>query len=192
MNINLCPHNNNGFFEGPLILEPNIYSDNRGTFYESWNMKDFNKFVNEEIKFVQDNQSISHKGVLRGLHYQKNPMEQGKLVNCTYGSVYDVIVDLREESNTFTFWAGIELNDINKKQLWIPPGFAHGFISLEDNSIFAYKVTNYWSKKDERSLLWNDPKIKIKWPNLIDKIISKKDLGGFSLDDLELNDDLFQ
>ena len=120
-------HNKNGFFEGPLILQPEVYKDERGYFIEKWNMEKFNQILKRPIKFVQDNQSISQKGVLRGMHYQTSPLAQGKLVSCSSGSVFDVIIDLRKNSDTFSFWAGIELKALNFLQLWIPPGFAHGF-----------------------------------------------------------------
>lgn len=191
MKIRSCKHNKNGLFDGPLILEPAIYADSRGLFFESWNKNNFNKIIKNNSKFVQDNQSISKKGVLRGLHYQLPPMDQGKLVRCSNGSVFDVIVDIRKESSTFALWAGIYLNSANNNQLWIPPGFAHGFLALEDTTIFEYKVTNYWSKEHERSLLWNDSRISIDWPDF-DKIsLSQKDSESNNLDKLELLNDLF-
>ena len=191
MKIRKCKHNKNGFFDGPLILEPLIYKDSRGLFFESWNMSNFNEIISSKSKFVQDNQSISRKGVLRGMHYQLPPMDQGKLVRCSNGSVFDVIVDIRKRSNTFSFWAGINLNSLDNKQLWIPPGFAHGFLTLEENSIFEYKVTNYWSREHERSLIWNDATIGIDWPDFDKVYLSQKDSESKNLKKLEFLGDLF-
>ena len=185
-------HNKNGYFDGPLILKPNIFEDSRGYFFESWNKNLFCEKIGYEINFVQDNQSSSKKAVLRGLHYQLPPNSQGKLVRCSYGSVYDVIVDLRKNSRTFSFWAGIELNAKENLEIWIPEGFAHGFLSLEENTIFEYKVTNFWSSAQERSLIWNDPSIEIKWPKLSNEIIiSKKDSEAYSLDQIISHNQLF-
>ena len=185
--------NNKGFFfEGPLILSPEILKDNRGKFFESWNKKTFKDVLKQDINFLQDNVSISQKGVLRGMHYQIPEKVQSKLVRCTNGSVFDVIVDLRENSKSFGLWGSIEINSKNNIQIWIPEGFAHGFLSLEDNTIFEYKVTNYWSRKHERSLFWNDIEIGIKWPELgCKKIISEKDLNSKSFKDIKFNKDYF-
>ena len=191
MKIRNCKHNKNGVFDGPLILEPSIFKDSRGLFFESWNMYNFNEIIPHKTKFVQDNQSISRKGVLRGMHYQLPPMDQGKLVRCVNGAVFDVIVDIRKESNTYAHWAGINLDSVNHNQLWIPPGFAHGFLALEDNTIFEYKVTNYWSKKYERSLIWNDSTISIDWPDFDRISISQKDSKSKVLKTIEFLDDLF-
>ena len=192
MKIFKCNHNKNGFFDGPLILQPEVYKDKRGYFFESWNMKNFTKILKRPIQFVQDNQSISKKGVLRGMHYQTSPSEQGKLVTCSNGSVFDVIIDLRKNSKTFSFWAGIELKSSSFNQLWIPPGFAHGFLSLEMNTVFQYKVTNYYSKNDERSLIWNDSIIKVNWPEIdADLLISEKDSKALSFEKLKSIDAFF-
>tara|TARA_B100000575_G_C23072674_1_gene617918 strand:+ start:457 stop:1032 length:576 start_codon:yes stop_codon:yes gene_type:complete len=191
MKISKCKNNKNGYFQGPCILEPEIYSDERGLFFESWNKRSFDKLINQKIYFIQDNQSISRKGVLRGMHYQLPPMEQGKLVRCSFGSVYDVIVDLRKNSSTYSLWSGIYLNSDLNKQLWIPPGFAHGFLSLEEGTIFEYKVTNYWSKNHEKSLSWKDPVVNIVWPSNPNFYISDKDNKAFSIKTLEANDYLF-
>ena len=191
MKIFKCKNNQKGYFEGPCIFEPEIHSDERGSFFESWNMRSFNKYINKEIYFVQDNQSISRKGVLRGMHYQLPPMEQGKLVRCTYGSVYDVIVDLRKNSSTYSLWSGTKLNSYLNNQLWVPPGFAHGFLSLEEGTIFEYKVTNYWSKNHEKSLYWQDPIVNISWPSDSNFKISEKDKKAFSIKTLEMNNFLF-
>jgi len=191
MEIKKCKHNKGGFFEGPFVINPEIYSDNRGCFFESWNSRQFNNLIKKNNIFVQDNQSTSHKGVLRGMHYQIPPMDQGKLVRCTHGSVYDVIVDLRLNSDTFSLWSGIKLNANNNSQLWIPSGFAHGFLSLEQDTIFEYKVTNYWSKNHEKSLCWNDMTIKINWPEIGIYNISYKDNEGLSLEELKSYNYLF-
>ena len=191
MKIKKCKHNKGGFFEGPFVINPEIYSDNRGSFFESWNSRQFNNLIKKNNIFVQDNQSTSHKGVLRGMHYQIPPMDQGKLVRCTHGSVYDVIVDLRLNSDTFSLWSGIKLNANNNSQLWIPSGFAHGFLSLEQDTIFEYKVTNYWSKKHEKSLCWNDMTININWPEIGIYNISYKDNEGLSLEELKSYNYLF-
>lgn len=192
MKIIKCKHNHDGYFDGPLILEPEIYSDARGSFLESWNYKEFNKIIGSKISFLQDNQSLSQRGVLRGLHYQKSPYGQGKLVRCTKGSVFDVIVDLREKSKTFKNWAGINLNSNKFTQLWIPEGYAHGFLALESNTIFEYKVTNYWSNDFEISMSWKDPDIKIEWPiNDSDLIISKKDSEARTLETLQKSNEIF-
>jgi dTDP-4-dehydrorhamnose 3,5-epimerase len=157
-----------------LILEPKIFADNRGWFMESFNQRTFNSILTAHnqpvVNFVQDNHSISHRGVIRGLHYQLNPFAQGKLVRVVSGRVWDVAVDIRAASPTFGQWVGVELSEKNHRQFWIPAGFAHGFIALEDNTQFLYKTTNYYSKECERSLLWNDPDLLIDWP-LDDSII---------------------
>tara|TARA_B100001109_G_scaffold92855_1_gene75557 strand:- start:173 stop:766 length:594 start_codon:yes stop_codon:yes gene_type:complete len=185
---------------GPLIFTPNIFEDERGYFFESWNKKQFLKFTEKsqetfmqknEINFVQDNQSFSSKNVLRGLHYQVKPYAQGKLVSCIAGEIFDVVVDLRKDSPSFGKWAGLVLSGINLKQLWIPEGFAHGFLSLKENTKVLYKTTNYWNKEAERSLKWNDPLINIKWPLFkLNPIVSKKDSLANSLNKIN-KDDLF-
>jgi dTDP-4-dehydrorhamnose 3,5-epimerase len=160
-----------------MILEPKVFGDDRGFFFESFNQRDFQKAIGLEVNFVQDNHSKSSKGVLRGLHYQiKNP--QGKLVRVSHGAVFDVAVDLRRSSSSFGKWVGIELTADNKRQLWIPPGFAHGFLVKSDSAEFLYKTTDYWCPEHERSLLWCDSSIGIQWPIDGELIISKKDLAG--------------
>tara|TARA_B100000886_G_scaffold54682_1_gene33556 strand:- start:22198 stop:22788 length:591 start_codon:yes stop_codon:yes gene_type:complete len=149
---------------GPLIIKPKFFLDNRGYFFESWNHSEFNKIISREVIFVQDNHSKSKFGVLRGLHYQLNPKSQAKLVRCTKGEVFDVLVDIRKDSDTYGEWSGVFLNEENKLQFWIPEGFAHGFISLKDFSEVQYKTNEYWNKDTERSLSWKDPDIKIDWP----------------------------
>ena len=154
--------------QGPLILNPKINTDERGFFLESWNKKNFNKILSENgqkaVSFVQDNHSKSTKGTLRGLHFQKRPYSQGKLVRCLNGEIYDVAVDLRKDSKTFLHYTYVYLNNKNHTQFWIPEGFAHGFLTLSDKTEVLYKTTQYWNKKSELSLMWNDPEIKINWP----------------------------
>ena len=156
-----------------LIIKPNIHKDKRGYFFESWN-KDIFKKITNNLEFVQDNQSFSNKGVLRGLHFQKPPFAQGKLVRVIRGSVLDVAVDIRKESATYGSHFSILLNDIDNTIFWIPPGFAHGFISLEENTIFSYKCTGDYNKESEGSLLWNDPDLNIDW-GVNNPIVSNKD-----------------
>lgn len=158
---------------GVLILEPTVYPDSRGSFYESFNMKTFEQSVGRKIQFVQDNHSTSHKSVLRGLHYQ-SPSPQGKLIRAVRGALFDVVVDIRKESDTFGQWFGIELSETNKLQLWIPEGFAHGFQALVDGTECNYKVTDFQCKECERIIRWDDPTINIEWP-LSSPILSEKD-----------------
>jgi dTDP-4-dehydrorhamnose 3,5-epimerase len=146
-----------------LILEPKVFGDARGFFYESFNALDFAQCTGLDVQFVQDNHSKSAKGVLRGLHYQiQHP--QGKLVRVTQGEVFDVAVDLRRSSPNFGKWEGVVLSADNKRQLWVPPGFAHGFVVLSDTAEFLYKTTDYYHPEFERSLLWSDPTVGIQWP----------------------------
>ncbi|HGB4970986.1 TPA: dTDP-4-dehydrorhamnose 3,5-epimerase, partial [Salmonella enterica subsp. enterica serovar Aberdeen] len=143
-------------------------SDERGFFMESFNQKVFEEAVGRKIEFVQDNHSKSTKGVLRGLHYQVEPYAQGKLVRCIAGEVFDVAVDIRKDSETFGKWVGVNISSENKRQLWIPEGFAHGFLVLSDSADFLYKTSNYYSPIHERGIVWNDPTININWPINID------------------------
>src|SRR5690242_2527277 len=146
-----------------LIIEPREFGDSRGFFFESFNHKDFRRATGLDVSFVQDNHSRSVKGVLRGLHYQiRQP--QGKLVRVARGAVFDVAVDIRRSSPNFGRWAGVELTEDNHRQLWVPPGFAHGFYVLSDSADFLYKTTDYYNPDFERSLLWNDPAIGVSWP----------------------------
>lgn len=192
MRISKLKSNNNNFFEGPLILNPKVFEDSRGLFFESWNKKYFENFLGKGVQFVQDNISLSSKGVLRGIHFQTQNKQQGKLVRCTSGSIFDVIIDLREKSKTFKCWGGIEIDPKKNNQLWIPPGFGHGFLSLKNKTIVEYKVTDYWSKASERTLLWNDKTINIIWPDLKTKIkLSNKDFNGKSFKELYEKNDLF-
>ena len=192
MYLKKLKHNCEGAFDEIAILDSKIFKDTRGVFFESWNKKNNEKFFGRNINFVQDNISISSKGVLRGIHYQLPKMEQGKLVRCIRGSVFDIVVDLRKSSNTFKCWGGINLNSENNLQIWIPPGFGHGFLSLKDETIIEYKVTNYWSQKNERTLLWDDRTINIQWPNIeMPFNLSSKDQNGASFEELKLKDDFF-
>ncbi len=152
--------------EGLLILEPQVFGDARGFFTESWNEQRFNAAVGRDVRFVQDNHSRSRKGVLRGLHFQRTPHAQGKLVRCVSGAVFDVAVDLREGSPTYGRWVGVELSADNHRQFWVPPGFAHGFLTLSDSADFLYKTTDYYAPQAEGAVRWNDPDIGIAWPDL--------------------------
>jgi dTDP-4-dehydrorhamnose 3,5-epimerase len=162
-----------------LVIEPKVFGDSRGFFYESFNQEAFNKATGLDVQFVQDNHSRSSKGVLRGLHYQLPPFAQGKLVRCTRGAVWDVAVDIRKSSPTFGKWAGIELTEDNHKQFWIPPGFAHGFIVLSDTADFLYKTTAFYAPSHDRCIAWNDATLAVQWPctNLAPQL-SPKDLAG--------------
>lgn len=157
-----------------LIIEPDIFSDGRGFFFESFNQRVFQQAIGDNIIFVQDNHSRSQRGVLRGLHYQL-PNAQGKLVRVISGEVFDVAVDIRQTSETYKKWVGATLSEQNKKQLWIPEGFAHGFLVLSQFAEVLYKTTSYYSKPDERTISWNDPEISIKWPIVSPPILSLKD-----------------
>lgn len=148
--------------EGLLILEPRIFPDDRGYFFESYNKKKFTE-IGIDVDFVQDNQSFSHKGTLRGLHGQANPFAQGKLVRVLQGRVLDVAVDIRKNSPTYGQHVSVELSGDNHKQFWVPAGFLHGFVTLEDNTIFTYKVTNFYDKASEIGVIWNDPSLGIGW-----------------------------
>ena len=159
-----------------LIFEPKVFSDERGFFFESFNQKVFEEAVGRKVKFVQDNHSKSSKGVLRCLHYQLEPYAQAKLVRCMVGEVFDVAVDIRKSSPTFGKWVGVNLSAENKHQLWIPEGFAHGFLVLSNTAEVLYKTNNYYNKENERNIIWNDNTIDIDWPELnINVILSTKD-----------------
>lgn len=163
---------------GLVIIEPDVFQDERGYFFESWNQKKFNESVTQ-VNFVQDNQSCSLKGALRGLHFQNPPHDQGKLVRVISGSILDVAVDIRKKSSTYGQYVSVELTAENKNMFYIPAGFAHGFLALEDNTIMSYKCTNDYNKESEGSLLWNDKNININW-GIENPIISKKDLNADS------------
>lgn len=166
--------------EGLLVITPNIFKDSRGYFIESYNENNFQKEAGL-IKFVQDNESCSSRHILRGLHFQSPPFDQGKLVRVVRGSVLDVVVDIRKSSPTYGKHFSIELNENNKKQLWIPPGFAHGFLSLQDDTIFLYKCTNFYHGPSEGSIIWNDPTLNITW-GVTNPLVSDKDGKGMSFD----------
>jgi len=169
------------------ILEPKVFGDARGFFMESWNRRTF-AALGLDLDFVQDNHSRSRKGVLRGLHYQI-VQPQGKLVRVVDGAVYDVAVDLRKSSPTFGRWAGVVLSAENKRMFWVPPGFAHGFLTLSDSADFLYKATEYYAPEHERSVLWNDPAIGIDWPLAelggMEPLLAAKDAAGIPLKDAE-------
>tara|TARA_B110000238_G_scaffold611_1_gene561 strand:- start:342 stop:884 length:543 start_codon:yes stop_codon:yes gene_type:complete len=165
--------------EGLLVIKPRIFGDDRGHFFESWSKQSFDE-VGLDLNFVQDNQSLSGKGVLRGLHFQNPPYAQGKLVRVIKGSVLDIAVDIRKDSPTYGQHFSIELTEKNKTIVWIPPGFAHGFLTLKDNTIFTYKCTGVYNKESEGALLWNDKDLNINW-KVNDPLVSEKDLvaGNF-------------
>jgi dTDP-4-dehydrorhamnose 3,5-epimerase len=162
--------------QGLVVIKPRVFEDARGYFFESYNQDVFKK-NGLEMNFVQDNQSLSQRGVLRGLHFQNNPHAQGKLVRVITGSVFDVAVDIRKQSPTYGQWYGLELNEKNKWMMYIPEGFAHGFATLADNTIFSYKCTNVYHKAAEDCILWNDPSLAIYW-QLDNPLLSEKDLQG--------------
>lgn len=163
-----------------LIIEPKVFEDDRGFFFESFNKNDFSAAVGQQVTFVQDNHSLSKKGVLRGLHYQMQ-QTQGKLVRVSRGAVFDVAVDLRQSSKTFGKWVGLELSAENKKQLWIPKGFAHGFLVLSDEAEFLYKTTDYWNAGSEQCIIWNDSQLNIQWPYIdVEPILTHKDSLGLA------------
>lgn len=170
------------------LIEPNVFQDERGFFFESFNQKKFEDALGIKANFVQDNHSKSFKSVLRGLHYQISPYAQGKLVRVLQGEVFDVAVDIRKSSATFGQWVGEILSAENKKQFWIPEGFAHGFITLSETAEFVYKTTNYYSKEHERAIRWDDPTINIKWPKSITPILSPKDKVASFINDIDLTD----
>lgn len=171
-----------------LIFEPRVFGDTRGFFFESFSSRIFDEAVGRNVEFVQDNHSQSQKGVLRGLHYQLSPHAQGKLVRCIEGEVFDVAIDIRRSSPTFSQWVGAILSTENKRQLWIPEGFAHGFIALSDKVQLVYKTTHYYVPTSERSIIWNDPDIGIEWPELAkcSIFLSEKDQQAHSLATAEI------
>ena len=168
-----------------LILEPKVFDDSRGFFLESFNAQNFAKSTGLNVRFVQDSHSRSTRGVLRGLHYQLQ-QTQGKLVQVSQGAVFDVAVDIRKSSATFGKWVGCELSDTNHRQVWIPQGFAHGFIVLSESADFLYKTTDYYAPTHERCISWNDPSIGITWPSDITLLLSAKDQQGVSLEQAEV------
>tara|TARA_A100001035_G_C27620417_1_gene425158 strand:+ start:56 stop:634 length:579 start_codon:yes stop_codon:yes gene_type:complete len=190
MEIKKLTSNKGNIIDGPLLIEPKVFLDTRGFFFESWNQSTFDINTNEKIIFSQDNHSCSKKGVLRGLHYQIPPKPQEKLVRCISGEIFDVAVDLRKSSETFGEWISVKLNNSNKLMFWIPVGFAHGFLSLRENSEVIYKASSNYSKELERSIIWNDPTINIKWPlqiiNFENPTLSNKDANAPLLNEVEI------
>jgi len=181
---------------GPLLLTPKVFGDDRGYFLESWNRRNFAEALGipeaEVPSFVQDNQSRSCRGVLRGLHYQVAPEAQAKLVRCVAGEIFDVAVDLRRNSPSFGQWTGARLSGTNHRQLWVPVGFAHGFLTLSDNAEVLYKTVGYWNRACERSLRWNDPDIGIEWPSTgIEPMLADKDAAAPGLAEALAGGDVF-
>jgi len=169
-----------------VLIEPQVFGDERGFFFESFNQRKFEEAIGYSVEFVQDNHSRSAKGVLRGLHYQLPPYAQGKLVRVVSGEVFDVAVDIRKSSPTFGNWVSAYLSGENKKQLWIPAGFAHGFIVLSENADFLYKTTSYYSQEYERSIIWNDVDLNIQWPIEKNVVVSEKDSKASSFHAAEI------
>jgi dTDP-4-dehydrorhamnose 3,5-epimerase len=170
---------------GVVVFEPKIFGDERGFFYESFNQRNFEEAIGASVNFVQDNHSLSAQNVLRGLHYQiRQP--QGKLVRVVQGEVFDVAVDIRKSSPTYKRWVGVHISAENKKQLWIPEGFAHGFIVLSETAEFLYKTTDYYAPQHERCILWNDPQIAVDWPGEGEPVLSTKDAQAPTLDQIEV------
>lgn len=169
------------------IIEPRVFGDERGFFFESYNARVFNEAVGREVNFAQDNHSLSAKGVLRGLHYQIH-QPQGKLVRVIAGEVFDVAVDLRQDSPTCGHWVGVNLSAENKRQLWVPEGFAHGFLVVSESAEFLYKTTDFYALEHERCIAWNDPKLAIDWPLAVKEapVVSTKDAQGTSFANAEL------
>jgi dTDP-4-dehydrorhamnose 3,5-epimerase len=171
-----------------ILIEPKVFVDGRGFFFESFNHKEFENAVGYSICFVQDNHSMSIKNVLRGLHYQSTPMAQGKLVRVVQGKVLDIAVDIRKDSDTYRQWTGEVLSAENKKQLWVPEGFAHGFITLSDKAEVLYKATNYYAPEHEHCLAWDDPSINVDWQleKSFKPLLSDKDRQGIYLENSEM------
>ena len=169
-----------------LVFEPKVFGDDRGFFFESFNQRVFNEATGLDVQFVQDNHSRSAKGVLRGLHYQIQ-QPQGKLVRVTRGSVFDVAVDIRKSSPSFGKWVGVELSAENHRQLWVPEGFAHGFVVTSDSADFLYKTTDFYAPQLERSILWDDPRLGIQWPDVgANPVLSAKDQAAAAFDAAEV------
>jgi dTDP-4-dehydrorhamnose 3,5-epimerase len=170
-----------------MLIEPKVFGDDRGFFLESFNQQAFNEATGTDHQFVQDNHRRSRQGVLRGLHYQLPPHAQGKLVRVVRGAVFDVAVDIRKGSPTFGQWVGAGLTEDNHRQLWVPPGFAHGFVVLSDSADFLYKATSFYAPQADRGIAWNDPAIGVQWPQLdVELSLSDKDLRQPLLADAEL------
>ena len=171
---------------GVILLEPKVFCDSRGYFFESFNQKTFEEAIGLSPRFVQENHSKSTKSVLRGLHYQLPPKAQAKLVRVIHGEIFDAVVDIRKDSPTFGQWLGEVISADNKKQLWIPPGFAHGFLVLSETAEVLYKATHFYAPKSERCIVWNDPAIRIDWPIHGEPILSDKDQRGLPLNEADL------
>jgi dTDP-4-dehydrorhamnose 3,5-epimerase len=172
-------------FSDVMVLEPKVFGDERGFFFESFNQRRFEEAVGRCVTFVQDNHSRSAKGVLRGMHYQIE-QPQGKLLRVVVGEIYDVAIDLRRSSATFGRWAGVALSSENRRQLWVPEGFAHGFLVLSECAEVLYKTTDYWAPEHERCLAWNDPRIGIDWPLSVEPMLSSKDRQGMPLESAQV------
>lgn len=170
----------------PRVIDPSVIADDRGHFFEAFNEQQFDGRIGDFAQFVQDNQSRSVKGVLRGLHYQLNPMAQGKLVRVVRGAVFDVAVDVRRSSHSFGQWLGLELSEENLRQLWIPPGYAHGFLALTDPADVLYKVSAHYAPAHDRVIRWDDPEIGIDWPIESEPLLSDKDASAPYLRDAEV------
>jgi len=181
---------------GPLLITPRVFGDARGFFYESWNQRSFNAALEADgqspADFVQDNHSRSSQGVLRGLHFQKDPRGQGKLVRCIQGEIFDVAVDCRQSSPTFGQWVSACLSSENQQQLWVPVGFAHGFLTVSAQAEVLYKTTDFWDRESERSLLWSDPDLAIAWPQFTVPLLAEKDAAAASWQALIAAGDGFQ
>jgi dTDP-4-dehydrorhamnose 3,5-epimerase len=171
-----------------LLLEPRVFDDSRGAFFESFNVRSFAELSGRDVQFVQDNQSVSRRGVVRGLHYQVAPAPQGKLVRVVAGAIFDVAVDIRRSSPSFGKWVGELLSAENRRQLWIPEGFAHGFVALREGSEVLYKTTDFYRRDAERAIRWDDPDLAIAWPGDIAPILSDKDAEAPAFRDATLFD----
>ena len=187
MKINKLKTNKDNFFDSIKVIHPEIFSDNRGYFYESWNKRKFNIEL-PSFDFVQENHSFSKKNVLRGLHFQIRPYAQAKFVECIFGKIIDIVLDLRKESPTFLEWGAIELSDHNHIQILIPEGFAHGFYTISESAHLIYKLNNYWYKSSERTIIWNDSQLSIDWKLSSKPIISEKDSLGKSINEISVED----
>ena len=182
--------------DGPLLITPRAFGDERGWFFESWNHTRFNEAAGETVLFSQDNHSLSMRGVLRGLHYQLAPEPQAKLVRASLGSIFDVAVDIRRSSPSFGQWVGAVLSAENKQQLWVPEGFAHGFLTLSDVAEVQYKARGFWNKQCERAIRWDDPELAIDWPH--DQLegatvnLSDKDAAAPTFSEAQTSGDLYQ
>ena len=197
LKIKKCFTKDNLEIKGPLIIEPKIFEDKRGFFFESWNKRNWEEILKIDNQssqtFVQDNHSKSSKGTLRGLHFQRIPSAQGKLVRCIKGEIFDVAIDLRKSSSTFCKYVGVRLNNKTKEQLWIPKGFAHGFLTVSDYAEVNYKTTDYWDSKNEKTIIWDEKMFNIEWP--LEEInfninLSIKDQNGLKFSQLS-DKDLF-